>query len=215
MAIFAPAESLPSPATLLYWWLMRGLGRKFCIFLSSNLFSQVSVERDRRLSLGPDALKVFNKKKKNSNLNKNNKTDIMFHKGASLASTGEPCFTKRLCPCSKVVDISTQLICIWIIFISSFFLFLLPKETLPFLQRSWTPNTTFLKLDFLSGKYTTGDFPSCNLHQPMTLSHFPFCSLKSQELASWQKITFHTSRLFILTILKELFSWQLLFVVSD
>ena len=134
----------------------------------------------------------------------------MFHTGASLASTGEPCFTKRLCPCSKVVDISTQLhfafgflfsfffLFFWILihaetllqvswsrsrtylhlhYLYFFFLsfFLLPKETLPFLQRSWTPNPTYLHLDFLSGKYTNlkytrGDFPNCNLHQPITLS---------------------------------------------
>ena len=88
------------------------------------------------------------KKKTILNLNKNNKTDIKFHTGASLASTGEPCFTKRLCPCSKVVDISTQLLCIWISFLLliSLFLFLIHEETL--LQGSWSRNKTYLHLDY-------------------------------------------------------------------
>ena len=42
-----------------------GFKKKILHFFLHFFLSQVSVERDRRLSLGPDALKVFNKRENN------------------------------------------------------------------------------------------------------------------------------------------------------
>ena len=67
--------------------------------LLCNLCCQVSVERDRRLSLGPEAHKVL--KEEEGRIRVCTTSSFNF-KGAPLASAGEPGFAKRLCIFSKV-----------------------------------------------------------------------------------------------------------------